>query len=273
MDNTMKVFNTINDFFEVQKLYLDNSKCDYNYYSYELDPNKITHDDVINDSLQERIRRFNMSTYHLTFAVERMLLFWNALNSKGNNQESSIFNYRLNCRDVCINIDMYVDKIKAFCRYYFYMSEKVIDDSKEWAKTLKLFTDLCPTLLNTFLSECSKLMSNDDYKFVHNIRNDEIHNESALDLKKLRFSDDTSDGLKIVDDGYKLQDDIIIEKIQKVLLILSSVRDALQEIVDKIHPHKIATYVSDNEAKLKNVIKCDKRYIATREAAKKYGVS
>ena len=245
-----KIINDMSEFFLPTQLYIDLEKLDNNFYFFKEtkeDIENFTHDDAINDWLKEKARIFNSSTFYLINSVEKMIVFWNNIE----NDKSIETWLRMEIRNTCINIEMYVDKIKNLIGYYFFFDEKTIFDGEKFIKALKQFETISTTI-GEFIESCILLHSDKKYQWIRSIRVAEIHNESLIDRHNYEFSPNNSK-LIIVDKGYKVKSEIILDNIQHTLFLLKNVRDKAQQILESIPPIKIYNFVKDTPV-LKGII-------------------
>lgn len=261
-----KIIYDMKEYFLPADLYLNPEKLDHNFYFYKNNKEEIekfTHDDAINDWLIERIRRFNMSTFYLVNSIEKMIFFWSNFNNadKSNIPNKDILdnfetNLRIELRNTCINISIYIDKIKSLCRYYFFLDEIKTEKGNVFIETLKQYKSINP-IINTFCKNCVNLQKNIKYDWIYNIRNSEIHNESFIDMHNFAFDPDPT-SLKILDKGYKIGNEEILDNIQEVLNLILIIRNNLQEILEKISCNNVRLFIEQNTW-LKNIVKTEKR--------------
>lgn len=243
-----KIIKDMEEYFLTSKLYIDNNKLNHNFYFFKEEKSEIesfTHDDAINDWIIEKVRIFNMSTYYLVNSIEKMIFLWN---NKENVEE---FLLRMEIRNTCINIEMYIDKIKSLIGYYFFLNEKAIGDGKEFLKALNQF-DFMSDIIKTFILNCKKLYQDSKYKWIKDIRIAEIHNESLIERHNYEFSPDSSQ-LVIIDKGYKIDSEIIIDNIQYVLNLLYVIKENVQKILETIPNYRIYKHIKDTTG-LKNIL-------------------
>ncbi|MBQ2774382.1 MAG: hypothetical protein IJF40_00645 [Clostridia bacterium] len=262
---------------ELSKLILDTSKLNPSYIAYETDSERIpsfTHSDLINDWHIEHIRRFNVTAEYLINSLQRVSIFGQMLTDgktkegHGNTTIDIIKEHRAACREACINIDIYIEKIKSFCRYYFFMDRKLTDDGKKWVETLMQYKDIEGwSYIQSFLIKCQILWQDADTKFLIDVRNDEIHNESPLELMQYRFADDD---LVPVIDTYVIPIDVIHNKITHTIETIVSITVALQDILNNISPFSVYSYLSPRNGHLKNIIKMEDRYKLEREYIRRF---
>ena len=121
---------------DISKLVLDTSKLDKNFIAYETDPtaiNTLEHNDVINDWHIERIRRINATAGYLILSLQRLQISGDTLSKMGEPLDDPdkyyalVGTHRASCRDVCINLNIYTEGIKSFCRYYFFMDKEATE--------------------------------------------------------------------------------------------------------------------------------------------------
>lgn len=176
MDKNIK---NVEEYFPIYNLYIKLEKLDHALYFYKKERDDIenfTHDDAINDWLIEKVRMFNSSTSYLFNSIMNMLNMWNYYN---NVLMDEAF-LRMEIRNTCINISIYVEKIKSLCRYYFFFDENATKYTDKFMKTLKQLNKLDPKIIK-FINVCYRINNDISYKWISNIRDSEIHNESIID--------------------------------------------------------------------------------------------
>ena len=243
-----KIINDKKEFFLPNNLYINIDILDKNFYFYKEtidDINKFTHDDAINDWLPEKVRIFNSSTFYLVHSIEKMIVFWNN-REKGITMEAYL---RTELRNTCINIEMYIDKIKSLIGYYFFLNRKTISDGKDFIKTISQFQTM-DKILGKFIKDCKDLNENEKYKWIKSIRIAEIHNESLIDMHNYELSPD----LIPIDKGYKINSETIIDNILYVLKLLYEIKNDVQKILETIPSHIVYKYIKENETNLKNIL-------------------
>ena len=256
---------------DINKLFLDDSKLDRNFYGYDTESHlieKFTHNDLINDYLIERVRRLNISANYLVVSLQRFQYNALCLTQKHDEFDEKDYyaflnNYRCSCRDVLINIDIFIENIKTFIRYYFFMDLDKTDDTKIWMKTLKNY-DKIPQwkYIQVFLDKCSLLYVHEDTKLLNNIRNKEVHSTSPIQLMKYKF---LVGNLIPVPVEYIISNQELHDKILNVVELLLDVVAALQDLLNNISPKNILNYLSPQDGKLKNIIKMSNRYKKEKE--------
>lgn len=254
-----------------EDLLLNESNVDHNFFAYEKDVTKINnfeHNDLINDWLIEHIRRFNSSVNFLINDLRELRFYTNLLTE--NKNKTTINNVLVNidykmrcsCRNICIDLDIYIEKIKEFCRYYFFMDKEKTDAFTNWEKALKQFVNIRNgNYILNFLKECKHLFENDNTQYILGIRNAEIHNYSPLDLIEYKFYENV---LTPKPQKYVISTNDIYNSIIECLNVIIYVKNALQEIIQNIKPLDIYNYISKNRTKLKFIIDPQERYIKER---------
>ena len=252
---------------DFQHLILDTSKIKKDYFAYETDPSLIAtfeHNDLINDWHIERIRRFNASTMYLIHNLIRMATYGNLLaEGKYVITENGVpinlaVEHRMACRDACINIDICIEKIKSFCRYYFFMDPIATDDTKAWIKALKEYKaiDGWP-FIEHFISQCVVLHANKNTSYLTNVRNAEVHNESPFELVKYHFE---GGSLQPIPDEFVVDSESLHNAIVEAVSLLIQVISSLQTLLENVSPHSIYRYLSPQDGQLKNILKMSERY-------------
>ena len=235
-------------------LLIDDSKFDNNYYVFKETKEEIENlaqDDMINDWIVERVRRFNTSA---TYLIESLNSACNFKLAESTSNEKIRKNMELfvrrELRNVCINIEIYIDKVFSFIKYYFFLDKEGTEGRGPFLKTLEQFKEI-NQVVGIFIEYCKFSYKNEDIEFIRHVRNDEIHNESQLDLHDYSFGKTTDE---IIDHGYKIRDEEIFERISNVLCILISLKNNLQNMVQAIKPIEVYDFVLHKEP-LINTIK------------------
>lgn len=264
---------------ELRRLFLDPSKLDKNFFGYETDPSKIKeleHNDLINDSLMEHVRRFNSTADYLLHSLQRVSVYGQLLSDGKQNaiQDGKLIDipqeHRIACRDTSINIDIYIEAIKSFCRYYFFMNKNDTDDGKKWKKALLQYKRIGGwNYIEAFLKQCETLLKSPDTIFLIQIRNDEVHNESPLQLINYTF---TEDSLIPQPSGYVISNGSLHNTITKTGSLLVIVTQSLQNILEHIPPISIYKYLTPIDGQLKYITKMEERYKTERKYFLKHNV-
>ena len=252
---------------DLQNLLLDGSKLEKDFYSYEADPQKIPefeHNDLINDWLIEHVRRFNETAGYLLRSLQKVSDYGKLL-SEGKRvivqhgiSVDFLKEHRVACRDACINIDIYIEVIKSFCRYYFFMDKEATDDGKKWDQAMRQYQNIGGwKSIESFLTQCQKLYQLPDTKFIIKIRNDEVHNESPLELIKYHFEGNV---LQPHPDEYVISNETLHNKITNTVGELIATTQALQHVLETISPYSIYQYLQPQDGQLKHIIKMSERY-------------
>lgn len=173
------------EYFDTQKLFLDvQPYLTLNNLSKNITVNNIFLDGIfetINNDLREKIRRFNNDIIYLTLSLMKMWNYYDLLQiTNGEDKEINEIFFRREARCVCCEIFMYEEKIKNMIRQILGF------DIKKTQKTGVLMSKLqIEGKSNKYVKdfyEIAKQYINYPYvKFVMDIRNDEIHNNSRLD--------------------------------------------------------------------------------------------
>lgn len=259
---------------DMLRLIVDTSKLNKSYHIYEPDPEAIGYNDVINDWHIERIRRLNATANYLIASLQRLQFFGDALSKLAatSNENDSygelVMNHRAACRDICINIDIYVESITSFCRYYFFMDKATTDDTTVWYQTFDQYKQIEGwTYIENFLAACKRMFKNPDTKFIINIRNKETHNESPLELINYKFEKDLPIPVPV---EYVIPNQTLHNKIVSVIELLTSVVASLQELLENISPANIRKYLSTQTDCLENILKPEDRYKEERKYFKQF---
>lgn len=255
IDNMRKILDEIRSTQYTQRLLIDNTRLEKSFFAFqETDDeiNRFTHDDLINDWLIERVRRFNNSTIYLIDSINNVINLQEAAELNDSNHDAYALFARREIRNVCINTEMFFDKMVTLCKYCFFLDPKKTKKNDKFINTLKQFIPLSETI-SGFLLCCNKAYNSSDLQYVNSIRNDEIHNESPLDLHEYHFDDSrASEGLFILDKGFKISNKEIMQRISVVISLMIETKDSLQKILENIHPLDIVSFVKNNV--LENVV-------------------
>lgn len=240
-----KVINDMNEYFIPSSLYLNIDKLSKDFFFYKENAEDLSYDDAVNDWPIEKVRIFNSSTFYLISSVEKMIVLWNNMHL-----DHSIELYlRQEIRNTCINISVYVDKVKSIIGYYFFLTAEAIFNSKDFIKALSQFKSMDSSIVK-FIEDCKKINKDDKFNWIYNIRNDEIHNESVIDKHNYVFEN----GFLIpVDKGFKIESETLLDSIKDVLQLLLIIRNDVQEILEKIPNGKVYNFIK-NDTSLKWII-------------------
>lgn len=258
----------------LSKLILDISKLNKDYIAYETNKeliNEFTHNDLINDWHIERIRRVNSSVEHLISSLQRMQVYAESL-VKVNDFDSYEYydktkNFRASCRDVCINIEIYIENIKTFIRYYFFMNYRKNDDTIKWIKTLHAYENMIEwNYIEDFITTCQVFYSDKSVEFLRNIRNKEVHNASPIELINYKFENGQLIPIPV---DYVISNQELHRNIIHTIAILVNVVEKLQILLENISPNKVYNYLLPIDGKIDNIIKMSDRYKKEREYFKK----
>jgi len=195
----------------------------------------ILNDETMNDQQYVRVDRFNRSALELINSLQNMFNYINTVKNIKQDLGNDII-LRKSCRNVCMNIDMYIGKILTFIRYYFFMNVNKTIDAKVCIRTLDLFRDIDSVRVTKLKNCCIKISKDESYLFVSGIRNDEEHNDSPLNKMHYEFGQDGS----ITCTGFKITNQEIVERVVDVIWLLIDVVQSLQEIIDYIPEIEIA---------------------------------
>lgn len=252
---------------DLQKLFLDGSKLEHSYLVLEDDAQKIPgfeHNDLANDWLIEHIRRFNETAGYLLRSLQKVSVYGKIL-SEGKRLAIQdgipidvLKEHRFACRDACINIDIYIEVIKSFCRYYFFMDKAATDDGKKWDQAMRQYQQINGwKSIENFLNQCQKLYKLPDTKFIIKIRNDEVHNESPLALIKYHFEGEIPQPHP---DEYVISNETLHNEIANTVQELIATTQSLQQVLERIPPHLVYRYLKPQDGQLKYIIKMSERY-------------
>ena len=250
---------------------INQEKCPQAFFAFATDPNDFSPKDLVKEWHIEHIRRFNVSANYLYASLTRFMLSASMridIEDKDyNEQELQIINqeFRLDSRDLCINIAMYVDKVKSFCGHYFFINPDTTQNAKEWIKTMEHFIHM-PNgkWVDIFLSLARDFYNMESFKFVKNIRDDEIHNESVIEL--MDYDLVNKDGAtQIVSLGYIVSENSLYGNILDTIEPLKELSKALNNMILRINPVHVYKYLEDKKWNLKGIINPDERYKKARE--------
>lgn len=253
-----KVINDINEYFLPVSLCLNEDKLSKDFFFYKENAEDLSCDDAVNDWPIEKVRIFNSSTFYLINSVVKMINLWN-----NRHLEHSIELYlRQEIRNTCINISVYIDKVKNIMGYYFFLAPEAVFDNKEFIRAISQFKPLDDTIVK-FIDDCKKVHKDAKFNWIYNIRNEEIHNESVIDKHNYVFEN----GILIpVDKGFKIDSEILLDCIKDVLELLLIIRDDVQAIFEKIPNGKVYKFIK-NDTSLKWIILPESRADAYKNTA------
>lgn len=137
---------------------------------------------TVNRDLRETIRRYNNDVFYITDSMFKMLNYYELMNNSSSENERIIYEtlFRKSARCVCSEIFMYEEKIKNLVRV-------ILKFDKRKTKQYNVFkTELRKKAkhsehIRSFRKAYNKYEQNTNILFVKKIRNDEIHNDSAID--------------------------------------------------------------------------------------------
>ena len=181
---------------------------------------------------------------------------------------SLIMLHRSACRDVCINIDVYIEGIKTFIRYYFFMDKNKTDNTKSFISTLLEYKKLTKwEYIDNFIKACKTLHKDDDANFLKTIRDNEMHNSSPLELINYEFAE----GILIpVAKDFVISNELLHNKIVNVIKVLENVCSLLQKLVEHISPFDINSFLETRNGTLKNILRLEERYKKENEYVKQF---
>lgn len=227
--------------FDYNDLLIDLSKLDHNLHAFKTEKEEIekSHpDDYINDSILERARRFNESTYYL---MDSIYNFFIASQYYGDKETSEKI-IRRSLRNICINVEIYFEKILAILRYFFSIDLNL----KKRGEIIKKIKEFCPISveIEELVKKIDLVIENKDFKIISKIRNDEIHNESVFEYHNYKLEKE-NDNLKIINLGYKYSNEYIQEKIFISIFLLINLKFQMEKVI-KISPWKINNFINNN---------------------------
>ena len=251
---------------EIQKLLLNTKKLNQGFFAFEIDPSQIEqfeHNDLINDWHIEHIRRFNATAEYLARSLHKVHAFGMLL-SKGVliSTENGILidvqkEHRIACRDAFMNIDVYIEAVKAFCRYYFFMDPKQTDDGVKWYQAMLQYKALAGwDYIERFLSQCDSVKNDKTIQFLTQVRNNEVHSESPIEL--IRYSFDKN--MTPIPQEYVISNQHLHNRITHAALMLVTLAQRLQDVIDHISPGSLYGFLKDKNGQLINIIRIEDRY-------------
>ena len=262
----------------VQGLLLSTEKVNHGFFAFEIDPSKIEqfeHNDLINDWHIEHIRRFNATAEHLVRSLLQVqalgqLLAQGVLVGSAEGLPVNVQKeHRIACRDAFLNIDIYLEAVKAFCRYYFFMDPKLTDEGDKWYRAMRQYSSIDGwSYIEAFLSQCKQIKEDEIITFLTQVRNDEVHNESPIELIKYAFGDN----LTPIPKEYVISNQDLHNYITHAVSLLVVLSQRLQDIIDHISPGHLYNYLKDQNGKLKFIIKMEDRYKRERDVFSGYHV-
>lgn len=229
------------EYFDTQNLFLNiQPYLTLNNLSEKITVNDIFIDsvfEVVNNDLREKIRRFNNDIIYLTLSLMKMWNYYD-LFKKTNGEEKEINGilFRREARCVCCEIFMYEEKIKNMTRQIFNLDTQETRQTKDLMKELKEIAK-SNSYVKSFCKIAKQYFQYPYVKFVMDIRNDEIHNNSRLD--------EYSDTIKLVDGSiatcsafYAISNYDLYNNIRQTLEAQLVLKESLQNILNN---HKIET--------------------------------
>ena len=250
-----KVINDVSEYFLPVSLCLNEDNLSKDFFFYKENAEGFSYDDAVNDWPIEKVRIFNSSTFYLINSVTKMICLWNNMDL---DPSVELF-LRQEIRNTCINISVYVDKVKNIIGYYFFLTPEAVFDNKDFIKALSQFKKMDSSIVK-FIDDCKKVHEDDKFNWIYNIRNDEVHNESVIDKHNYVFEN----GVLIpVDKGFKIDSETLLDSIKDVLKLLLIIRDDVQAILEKIPNGKVYKFIK-NDTSLKWIIPPESRADANK---------
>lgn len=173
------------EYFDTHKLFLDiNPFLTLNNLSKKITVNTIDAEGLfkaVNNDLREKVRRHNNDIIYLTISLMKMWNYYGLMNqTSGDDKKANEILFRMEARCVCGEIFMYEEKIKNMIRQIFNLDAQATRQAKDLMKELQ---DIAKTnnYVKSFCDVAKQYFKYSYVKFVMNIRNDEIHNDSKLD--------------------------------------------------------------------------------------------
>ena len=187
---------------------------------------------TVNKDLREFVRRYNNDVFYITDSIFKMVNYYKLMNSSTNDDEHTIYEvlYRKSARCVCSELFMYEEKIKNLVRDILHFNKaktkKYYDFTRELRKQAKNNVNV-----NNIKKTYNKYKKNTYVKFIRDIRNDEIHNDSVID-KYTDVQQIVTGITSICEPHYIISNDALYINIQHALLQQSKLKDSLQSILD-----------------------------------------
>lgn len=230
------------EYFDARSLMLDCSinNESKNFYIFEKDPEKATHDKVINDNINEKTRKFNNSIIKLAISIKNMTQHWEGLQMvEIPNVKQIIENiYRQECSNIYVNVFVYFEKIKAFMRYFLFLEKDKTKSNKAFLKEVELFNTFKE--IESFYKVFVEISNDSDFKDILQVRNDEIHNDSKIDNFIYKLGETPAD---IINLGYEIKNVTLYETAKNGLVKLKRIKDTVQVIIDKYDRFDIYNYI------------------------------
>lgn len=193
------------------------------------------HTEAINDNLRDKIRRVNNSVMYLGNAINGLTNFYKSLNQEKNPEAQLFYQnlYRQMCRNACVELFVYFEKIKSLIRYYFDFNLATTKKNQKFMEKLKSIRHVYIEINNLY-NVIEGIEDDGTFRKIMRVRHDEIHNESQIDNLKYSFLPPSPEGLGVKIDGYFVSDDELYYDILHVLRLGNKMRDAMQLVIDKI---------------------------------------
>ena len=173
------------EYFDTKRLFLDiQPYLTLNNLSKNITVNNIFLDGVfetINNDLREKVRRYNNDIIYLTLSLMRMWNYYDLMNKTyDEDKEINEILFRREARCVCCEIFMYEENIKNMIRQIFNLATQETRQTKDLKKELQEIAK-SNNYVKSFCDIAKQYFKYPYVKFVKDIRNDEIHNNSRLD--------------------------------------------------------------------------------------------
>lgn len=191
---------------------------------------------TVNKDLREFVRRYNNDVFYITDSIFRMVNYYNLTNSSINKDERIIYEllYRKAARCLCCEIFMYEEKIKNLIRIILNFDKSKTKKYDKFKQELKRQSKNNTNVRN-FRKTYNKYEQNSYIKFIKQIRNDEIHNDSIID--KYTDTETLAPGVtSTVRIHFVISNETLYNNIQQALLQQAKLKDSLQLILDN---HKL----------------------------------
>ncbi len=191
---------------------------------------------TVNKDLREFVRRYNNDVFYITDSIFRMVNYYNLMNDSSNENEHIIYEvlYRKAARCVCAEIFMYEEKIKNLLRIILGFDKSKTKKYDKFKQELKRHSKTNLHVKN-FRKTYNKYEQNTYIKFIKQIRNDEIHNDSVID--KYTDVQTLAPGFtSFCNIHYVISNELLYNNIQQALLQQAMLRDNLQKILNN---HKL----------------------------------
>ena len=188
-------------------------------------------DDAVNASLQEKVRRFNTAANILADsvnAIDQIFVENVRLIDKCQDKDTEVDRvFRRLVRTVYIEIAIYQEKLLNMAYNLCFVEET---RSRRYnISVLKRRAKHYPGM-KLFIKKCKDLIKDEKFRFVADLRNDEVHNMSQIDSFQYDLKN-AAHGIDIINLGYRISAKTLRDNYMYALEKLSELRNILQEIL------------------------------------------